>query len=546
MTDVLPAPFTPESMRLAALASYDILDTLPEADYDAITQIAAYICQTPIALITLVDHQRQWFKSAYGISFRETPRQIAFCDYAIQTPNELLEISDARADERFATNPSVTSEPPFIFYAGVPLVNAEGYALGTLCVIDHQTRQLSTQQTIVLKALARQVATHLDLRRSQAQLEQAGGALRTLNGALHQTNRLLKTVTDTCPAGLALWEAVRDGGIIVDFRYVFSNPLYDALVELTGQQMAAGFLKSGSAELLANGLFDRLVDGVGTRQIQHFQQYSQRNQSVSWGEVTLTPYGDGVLIAIQDITQFKESERILQQSLQREQELNRLKSQFVSTASHGFRTPLATIQSSVELVKLHLERPSPQSQPAIQRHLSIIEEQVFDVNNLLSEVLTIGKVETGQISYAPQPVDLLALVSEVISTHYSGRQDGRSVRLSITGSPRIALLDAQLITHVLVNLLSNAFKFSTHNPDLEIIFEEFQLILRIRDQGIGVPEAELPQLFSSFFRAGNAENVPGSGLGLVIAHQFVLIHGGELAIESKENVGTICTVTLPA
>ncbi|GAB3639837.1 sensor histidine kinase [Spirosoma arcticum] len=697
-----PSSHAIEVNRLEALDSYGILDTLPEADYDTITQIAAYICQTPISLMTLLDEQRQWFKSAHGLLIRQTPREIAFCDYAIQTPGQLMEISDAQADERFAANPLVTGDPHIVFYAGVPLVDGDGHTLGTLCVIDHRVRHLSAEQATVLKALARQIVVQLQLRRSQVQLIKAGQTLQRLNGELHERNRVLKAVVDTCPVGIVLWQAVREETTIIDFEYVFTNPVKSVLAGLPGEPMPGDSLKKLFPEVVSSGLFDRLVDVINTGQPQHYEQpRGQLDHPIGWGKVTLSPCGDGVLFTAQDITHLKEtenqlrihsdtlnqlvaertaeiyqisalqhaivhhagmaiasidsagliqtmnpaaerltgysaseligtsptllldfpepenqtqeladhadqlvrddfslfklladsqphesivrnkdgrripillirtplhdqagnimgyvsmaidvttqkeSELILEQSLQREQDLNKRKLQFITTASHEFRTPLTTIQSSVELVRLYLERPLADSTPAVQRQLDIIQKQIVDFSDLLSDVLSIGRIEAGRVSYSPQWVDMVALITEVVGTHYANRHDGRSVEVAVTGRPRLAYLDAQLITHVLINLLSNAFKFSTHNPSLRITFDARQVVLHVSDNGIGIPANETAQLFDTFFRASNAANVPGTGLGLVIARQFAALHGGSLTIGSEEHVGTTCTLTLP-
>src|SRR5690606_2763594 len=126
---VLRAPVN-ETARLAALHSYEVLDSLPEAAFDAITQQAAEICETPIAVLTLIDATRQWFKSVHGLSVRETPRDIAFCDHAIRG-EELFVVGDAKSDPAFRSNPLVTGEPYIRFYAGMPLINADGAALGS-------------------------------------------------------------------------------------------------------------------------------------------------------------------------------------------------------------------------------------------------------------------------------------------------------------------------------------------------------------------------------------------------------------------------------
>ena len=155
-----------EPQRIAALHEYDVLDTLPEVAYDDITHIAAHICDTPIALISLVDENRQWFKSRFGIDVEETPRDVAFCAHAILEPGELFVVRDAAGDERFADNPLVAVDPKIRFYAGAPLISSSGHALGTLCAIDQKPRRLNERQLNALRALARQAEAQLELRLS--------------------------------------------------------------------------------------------------------------------------------------------------------------------------------------------------------------------------------------------------------------------------------------------------------------------------------------------------------------------------------------------
>jgi GAF domain-containing protein len=167
-----PKPTRNEAARVEALHKYAILDTEPEQAFDDLVLLASFICMTPIALISLIDEDRQWFKSKVGVSISETSREIAFCATAIQHPDVFV-VPDTLNDERFRNNPLVVSEPNVRFYAGAPLIDEEGHALGTICVIDRIPRELIPDQRAALKALSRLVLAQLEFRRNLMLLKEA-------------------------------------------------------------------------------------------------------------------------------------------------------------------------------------------------------------------------------------------------------------------------------------------------------------------------------------------------------------------------------------
>lgn len=152
-----------EDERLAELLSYDVLDTEAEQLFDDLTSLASQICETPIALISLIDPDRQWFKSRVGLDAQETSRDIAFCSHAI-LQDEIFEVPDAAEDPRFHDNPLVTGSPDIRFYAGAPLITPSGHAIGTLCAIDKKPRQITDEQRASLKTLSKAVVAHLELK----------------------------------------------------------------------------------------------------------------------------------------------------------------------------------------------------------------------------------------------------------------------------------------------------------------------------------------------------------------------------------------------
>ncbi|MDB5142953.1 MAG: domain S-box protein, partial [Mucilaginibacter sp.] len=168
-------PLFAEDRRLNALGTYQILDTLPEKEFDAITRLASYICKAPIALLSFIDADRQWMKSRVGIDAKQIPREDAFCYHTIQD-DKILEITDVLENETFRQNPFVINDPQIRFYAGVPLIDTDGFRLGALCVMDMVQRKLTDEQLGALQTLADEVMLHMALRKHKKLL--AGNLLK--------------------------------------------------------------------------------------------------------------------------------------------------------------------------------------------------------------------------------------------------------------------------------------------------------------------------------------------------------------------------------
>jgi len=207
-----------EPERLEALRRYSILDTLPERDFDDLTSLAARICGTPMALVTLVDADRQWFKAKVGLEVTETSRDLAFCAHAI-LQSDLLIVPDATADARFSTNPLVTGPPHIRFYAGAPLITPDGHALGTLCVVDYAPHELTAEQANALQALSRQVVAQLELRRTRADLQ----------SALQTSEEQWRAVFDRSAIGVALTDT--------SGRFLDVNPAYEQVLGYTEEEL---------------------------------------------------------------------------------------------------------------------------------------------------------------------------------------------------------------------------------------------------------------------------------------------------------------------
>lgn len=214
MTTAIPEPAIPElddpeALRVRALERYRILDTPPEPAFNDLIVLAARVCEAPIALVSLIDRDRQWFKAKVGIDTAETPRKASFCTHVLQDPGRILEIEDAIADPRFAALPWVTAEPRVRFYAGAALVNQEGQALGVLCVMDRRPRGLTEEQRESLQVLSRHVVAELELRRRTRELDEEGRSRERAEAGLRQQNEKLKITQQEASRLLELAERSR-------------------------------------------------------------------------------------------------------------------------------------------------------------------------------------------------------------------------------------------------------------------------------------------------------------------------------------------------
>lgn len=336
-------------------------------------------------------------------------------------------------------------------------------------------------------------------------------------------------------------------------KFVYVSPSVRTILGLNEDQILGNTPRQiWKEEQILNTAWERDLFDAGTENRKSYA-FSKANGTPIWLEtvrsIVYTDNDERFIIqsTTRDISAFKEAELSLKTALDKQRELNELKSNFISMASHEFRTPLTTIRSSIQLLEEYGKSAPEEQKLKMSKHYSRIKEQIERVTRLMNDVLTLGKFDAGKTPFNAKPHDLFKFCEEIISDHFSNTSDGRKIKLSQRGPARTMLFDASLLSHVLLNLLSNSLKYSNGRPDpeLDIVFEEEKVSLIVRDFGIGIPEEDIRLVFQSFFRSKNAIDLPGTGLGLVITKEFVELHKGNIYIQSEINKQTEVIVELP-
>jgi len=508
------APSIPadEAERLTALARYGILDTTPEEAFDELVGLAASVLQVPVALISLVDESRQWFKARIGLDKASTSREVSFCAHAIHD-DDVFVVSDALNDPRFFDNPLVTGEPKIRFYAGAQLTTPDGHNLGTLCVIDRHPRVLTCEQRSALRSLAHQVVMQLELRR---QVAERTSAERELDRFFDLSIDLL------CIAGF-------DG----HFRRL--NPAFETAfgysrAEMIERPFVEFVHPDDRAKTLAE--LDRLRAG---QQTVHFEnRYICRDGSAKWIAWTASPSPEAGLIyaAARDV-----SER---------HEVERMKNDFVATVSHELRTPLTSIHGSLGLLASGV---MGELSGEARQMVIVAERNSVRLMTLINEILDFEKLQSGKVEMDVRPAPLLRVLERSIETISAyATQHGIDIELHC---PRATILgDETRLSQVLVNLLSNAVKYSERGGTVRVVgvLQPGMVEVRVEDRGCGIAEGAQKRLFERFHQidSGDARAKPGTGLGLAICKAIIEQHGGSIGLESNEREGSTFWFRVPA
>ena len=255
----------------------------------------------------------------------------------------------------------------------------------------------------------------------------------------------------------------------------------------------------------------------------------------------------GMQSSSRDISERINAAEEMRLALLKEKELNELKSKFVSMASHQFRTPLSIIYSNAELIDFKSEINKGGERNYLEQNTKRIKNEVERLTVLMNNILIFGKYELEETKKVLKKLDFDYFINKIIETYFSNELDGRKISIEIMGRKQEMVTDETLLTHIVTNIINNAFKYSVNNPNPKLIitYNETNIKIEVVDYGIGIPTTEIQHLFTSFFRATNTSTIVGSGLGLTIVKQFTDLLNGEISIESKKDCGTTLTLFFP-
>ena len=565
MTTVAQKPKN-EAERLAELERYGILDTLPEKAFDDLTRIAASICNTPISLVSMVDSNRQWFKSATGINgVTETSRDIAFCAHAILDTNTMV-VPDATADPRFANNPLVTGEHRIRFYAGAPLISPNGYAVGTLCAIDHAPREITQEQRLALEALARQVVDQMELRVNLRTLKHQAQEIEK-----NRENALCK-ILDTMQSGLFV---VGRDAKIERSNVALRNMLGFSEQELLGMDAKLVF---GGDNIVSHGEPEQWQLDNGSLQTENTLRAKDGRlvPVILSASVLVDPsggFGSWVCIA-HDLT----ATRALQEQLLSGQKLEAI-GRLAAGISHEINTPIQFIGDNtrflldafkdfvkaMEFIKRSAESNGPLAEEAqvVLKELDLdflreeaprAIEQTLEGVGRVSRIVRAMKEFSHPGSDQKQLVNINRLIESTVTVSTNEWKYVATVETEFDADlPLIPCLPGEF-NQVVLNIIVNAAhaleeSVTSGRRDKGLIkittkrSPEYAVV-SIHDNGCGIQPEIINRIFDPFFTT--KEVGKGTGQGLAIARSVVVDkHNGKLEVESSVGVGTTFKILLP-
>ena len=537
-----------EAGRLAALRALDILDTEPEVAFDRLVSLAVDIFQVPIAAITLVDAERQWFKARRGLAVRETPRDVSFCAQAILHDGVCC-VPDTRTDERFR-DIAAKADFDIRFYAGAPLLTADGFRVGTLCIGDVQPRSdFGNGSSFILRRLAEQVMDEIELRLARRSLEIRRGELERqtleLTAARQAADRdreRLQNLIDHLPVGVVLTGE--------DTRIIASNKTGLDLFGWAEGGLRPGSLVEPAMQFVqtskAGDAAEPNADIRARKQILRERRMLRSEQAGLNGrvfDVHKQPMEDGSYATLYiDVTEARQREQELVAAKEAAERANRAKDEFVANVSHEIRTPMnGIIGMNGLLLGTNLTAEQRQWGTAVR-------DSAEALLAIINDVLDVARLEAGRVDLEHtefDPEDVIYGVIEILASHAAEKDLDLDVSID-PDLPDLLCGDPMRLRQVLMNLVGNALKFTEAGfvrvsaTILEAASERAWIRFAVQDSGIGLPPGAEAHLFDKFTQADSSitRRFGGSGLGLAICRDLVTLMGGRIGVESEPGLGS--------
>ena len=515
-----------EADRLRALDHYRLGGIGRELPFDHVTQFAAELFDVPMSLVSIVGSDAQCFRGACGIDETHTPRDVAFCAFAILQPDVMV-VPDAVQDARFRANPLVTGPPNIRFYAGAPLRVSNGQPIGTLCIIDHKPRDFGDKEKRQLAQLARTVVDLIEFRVE-------GFAADEHRRKLDDERQLLKLTVENVSGGVAvvdrdlklmLWnQAFVD---LFDYAPDSVTGGRDAreLIRLTAQR---GELGPGDPDLIVEG-FVQSIRASDSRRLEMQRRNGRildiRRESIRGGRFIMTA---------RDVTQ--------------ERQISRLKDELVSTVSHELRTPLTAISGALGLMAGGAAGDLPDRAKQL---VAIGSKNAERLIHLVNDLLDMDKLQSGKLVFHFDERELgLLLTESVEQIEPYAERFGVKLALERPSEAVVAKVDSNRLCQVMTNLLSNACKFSPSGGTVRISLQRAgdSAQISVADEGPGISPEFRARLFKRFEQEEGAhqQGHAGTGLGLAISKAIVEAHGGSIALDPAAEKGATFRVELPA
>jgi len=523
-----------EAARLAAVASYEILDTPRDGAFDRITALAARLLQAPIAIVSIVDEDRIWFKSHHGIDAQQVGRDPGLCASAI-LQDDVWVIENAAVDPRALANPLVAGDLGLRFYAGAPLRTHEGYSLGTLCVLDRAPRRLSPDEARTLEDLAAIVVHELDLRLEARRAVRGLGEREELEARMRRDAESMAAEARSRAAELeAVLEAVPDAFYLIDGqgRVALANR---AGTQLLSSRHSLGDVLSKFTDERGDSPSLADIQMPGSLQLRRRlsdRSFEARAYRTSTGEsASLEPKGAGPasILILRDVTD-EHRQRALQEAL-------------VGMLSHELRTPVTSIYAAAQLLAKDGAVRTADDQRALIHDVASEAERL---RRLIEDLVVLTRAEGGEVKIGSEPVHLRHVLEHVVKAGPERWPDHR-FELAIGPSMPAIAGDETYVEQVIDNLVSNAAKYSDRGTLIQIVVTQVDdsVDVHVRDEGPGIQADDREHLFEMLFRSSaTAGKAPGAGIGLFVCRTLARAMGGDVRLDPSAS-GSDFVVRLP-